>query len=134
MKRKIVISIFAIVVFLVATAGAFLQEAVPDLTDLGGVILWLATVGAPYFVGWALSLLIENWKGWSQLPRPVKFFIPMIASVLVAVGANILLQYPSVIDAVAPWFTIVMGAILGWLGTQSAYMKVKESEYGARFQ
>lgn len=134
MRRNILLIAFALVVFLIATGGAFLQEVPPDLTDLQGVLVWLATVGSPYFIGWVLSLVVENWAGWAALPRPLKIFIPMVASVLVSLGANLLLQYPTLIEQGAPWFSIVMGSVLGWLGTQQAYMSVNKAEYGARFR
>lgn len=134
MKRKILLIVFALFVLLVATGAAFLQETPPDLTDLQGVLVWLATVGSPYFIGFLLSLVVENWAGWAKLPRPVKIFVPMVAAVLVSLAANIALQYPVIIEQGAPWFSIVMGSVLGWLGTQQAYMKSNQVEYGARFK
>ena len=131
--RKFLILILVLVVFLVVSGFAFIQEAPPDLTDFGAVILWLATVGSPFVVGWALSLIIENWSGWATLPRWIKFFAPMVAAIVISVGANLLLKYPVFIETIAPWFTIVMGAVLGWLGTQGGYMISKRANYGARF-
>jgi len=128
MKIKLVL--FILLAFLLMGA-AFRQ--LPDLTDLGAVLVWLATVGSPFLVGWALSLLVENWAGWNKLPTMVKTLIPMLASVLIAMGATVALKYPDIIGQIAPWFTIAMGAVLGWLGTQKGYSYMKSNEYGARF-
>jgi len=130
MKKLLLISLWLLLMLFMVAAVSF---QLPDLTDLGAVLVWLATVGSPFLVGWALSLLIENWAGWAKLPSIVKTFIPMLASVLIAVGATYALKYPDLIGQIAPWFTVAMGAVLGWLGTQKGYVYMKSNEYGARF-
>ena len=130
MKKLLLISLWLLLMLFMVAAVSF---QLPDLTDLNAVLVWLATVGSPFLVGLALSLLIENWSGWGELPRFVKTIVPMAASVLIAIGATYALKYPDIIGQVAPWFTIAMGAILGWLGTQRGYVYMKSNEYGARF-
>ncbi len=101
-----------------------------DFTDFRAVLIWLAGAGAPYIVGYLVSLLAENWPKWHDLPRAVKFFTPMIFSLLLSVGATLLLNYPEVIGAISPWWAIVVAAILAYLGTQNAYIASKRAGYG----
>ena len=130
MKKLFLISLWLLLMLFTVAA---VSRQIPDLTDLTAVLMWLATVGSPFLVGWALSLLIENWAGWGNLPHFVKTIIPMVASVLIAIGATVALKYPDIIGQIAPWFTVAMGAILGWLGTQGGYSYMKRNEYGRRF-
>lgn len=102
----------------------------PDFTDLAAVLTWLAGAGGPYFVGWVLSLLAENWPAWHDLPRSVKFAIPLIASPIVAILATLALQQAAILEFAAPWYTIIAGSILGYLGTQQAYLRAKQAGYG----
>lgn len=104
-----------------------------DYTQLQQVLLWIAGVGAPAIVTYVLSWVVENWKGWSTLPHDVKVIVPMIVSVLLAIGANQLLQYPDVIATIQPWFQVTMSAILAYLSSQKAYLTAMEGGYGQRF-
>lgn len=102
-------------------------------TDLNQVVLWLAGVGSPMVIMYILSWVVENWKGWSLLPKDVKFLIPMVASVLLSVGSSYLLKYPEVISSIAPIFQVVMTSILAYLASQKAYLTAMSKGYGARF-
>jgi hypothetical protein len=108
----------------------------PNTETLTGIFLllqWLATSGgAAFAVGYALSLIAENIPAWHRLPSMVKTVVPLIAAPLVAVGATLILKYPTLLEMVGPWYTIVMGAVLAWLGSQNAYMKAKSFGYGAK--
>jgi chromate transport protein ChrA len=104
-----------------------------DSTQLGQVLLWLTGVGSPAVVMYILSWVVENWKGWINLPKDVKFLLPMIVSVLLSVGASQLLKYPDVIASISPWFQVMMTSILAYLFSQKAYMTAIKSEYGKRF-
>lgn len=104
-----------------------------DNTNLQQVLLWLTGVGAPAVIMVVLSWVVENWSGWSTLPHNVKVLIPMLASVLLSVGASILLKYPDVIATIQPWFQVVVSAFIAYAASQLAYMKVKTTEYGQRF-
>ncbi len=102
----------------------------PDWTDFEAVAGWLAFGGgAPVVIAYALSLLVENFAGWHDLPRGVKFILPMLASVLLSIGANYLLDFPSVIAEISPIWFVVVSAILAWLGSQAGYMKTKAVGY-----
>jgi len=102
-------------------------------TDLQQVILWLAGVGSPIVVMYILSWVVENWKGWSTLPKDIKFLVPMVASVLLSVGSSYLLKFPEVIASIAPVFQVTMTAILAYLASQKAYITAMSRGYGARF-
>lgn len=104
-----------------------------DWTNLQAVVTWVVGAGSPALVMYAVSWLIENWKGWATLPFAVKFLAPMLLSVLLSFGASMLLRYPELIAAIQPWFQIVAAAILAWLASQSAYMKALREGYGKRF-
>jgi len=102
-------------------------------TDLQQVIVWLAGVGSPIVIMYVMSWVVENWKGWSTLPKDIKFLIPMVASVLLSVGSSYLLKYPEVIEDIAPAFQVTMTAVLAYLASQKAYLTAMSKGYGARF-
>lgn len=104
----------------------------PDFTDLAGVLAWLAGVGGPYFAGWVLSLLAENWPKWHDLPKAVKVLTPLVLSALVAVLSTLALQQAELVELVSPWYTLIAGSVLGYLGTQQAYLSAKRAGYGAK--
>ena len=104
-----------------------------DNTNLQQVLLWIAGVGAPAIVMYVLSWVVENWKGWINLPKDVKFLIPMVASVLLSIGAQQLLQYPQIVATIQPWFQVTMTSILAYLASQKAYMSAMGAGYGKRF-
>ncbi len=101
-----------------------------DFTSLTAVLMWLATAGGPYFVGYVLSLIPENWDWWHKLDRTIKFIVPMFLSVLVAIGATVTLKYTAQIQVISPWYTLIAVTIMTYLGSQKGYMKVKETGYG----
>lgn len=106
-----------------------------DPTSLTSVLLWIvAGPGVVFLVGKFVSLVLENWSGWANLPTSVKFLVPIVLSALLGVGAQLLLAQPELVGAVEPWFKIVMLAILAWVGSQSQYIASKRAEYGARFR
>ncbi len=102
-------------------------------SDLQQVLLWLTGMGSPAVVMYVLSFLAENWKQWSLLPHWVKFYLPMILSIGLTVGAVSLLKYPAVIESIQPWFQVVVTAIIAFLASQKAYMTAMSSRYGKRF-
>jgi chromate transport protein ChrA len=104
-----------------------------DSTQLGEVLLWLTGVGSPIVIMYILSWVVENFKWWITLPKDVKFLLPMVASVLLSVGASQLLKYPEIIATIQPWFQVMMASILAYLFSQKAYMTAMKADYGKRF-
>lgn len=104
-----------------------------NYTDLQLVLTWIVGMGAPAIVAYVLSLVVENWAGWSTLPHNIKVLVPMVVSILLSIGASLLLQYPAIIAQIQPWFQMVVSAVLAYLSSQKAYMTVLERQYGQRF-
>lgn len=104
-----------------------------DYTQLTLVLTWIVGIGAPSIVAYVLSWVVENWSGWSTLPKEVKFILPMIVSVGLSIGASQLLNYPEIIAKIQPWFQVTMSAILAYLASQKAYLTAMTKGYGARF-
>ena len=98
--------------------------------DLKSVLEWLIAGGAPIAIMYAISLLAENWSGWHTLPKSVKFLVPMILSAGLAIGAQVLTGYADVVAEIAPWWKIVLVAVMSYIGSQKAYMSTKASGYG----
>lgn len=122
--RYLIITLFALLLM----GFTFVEN--PDWTDFEAVAGWLAFGGgAPIVVAYALSLLVENWLAWHDLPRGVKFILPMLASVGLSIGANYLLGFPEVIAEISAIWFVVVSAVLAWLGSQVAYMKTKAANY-----
>lgn len=101
--------------------------------DFQEVLLWLTGIGAPAVVMYILSWVVENWKGWSLLPKDIKFLLPMIVSVLLSFGASQLLKYPDVITTIQPWFQVLMTSVIAYLASQKAYLTAMDKGYGTRF-
>jgi len=105
----------------------------PDWLNLQAVLGWLVAGGSVFVVNYALALLAENWKGWTNLPTIVKFLIPIVVSVLIAIGAQYLLSLPDLLGQIQPFWALLVTIILAWLGSQKGYMAAKSSRYGARY-
>jgi hypothetical protein len=101
-----------------------------DYTVFEGVLKFLVGGGAPVVVTYALSLLVENWSKWHELPRWLKFLLPMLFSALLAVGAQILSGYADIVAAISPWWTIVVVAVTSYISSQKGYMATKTAGYG----
>jgi hypothetical protein len=127
--RYLIITLFALLLM----GFTFVEN--PDWTDFEAVAGWLAFGGgAPIVIAFALSLLVENFPGWHDLPRGVKFILPMLASVGLSIGANYLLEFPEVVAGIASIWFVVVSAVLAWLGSQFAYMKTKATNYARSAQ
>jgi len=103
-----------------------------DYAVLNEVLLWITGIGAPVIIGYVLSLLAENFPAWHDLPRAVKFMVPLLGSVGLSAGAHVLLGYPDVIAQIAPWWNVLATSVLVYLGSQKAYIDVKKSGYGVK--
>jgi len=104
-----------------------------DWTNIEVVLVWITGMGAPAIVMVLLSLLVENWNGWSTLPKIVKFILPMLASVGLSVMASVLLKHPELLELLAPWFQVVMASIIAYIASQKTYQATLKANYGARF-
>ena len=104
-----------------------------DWTNLKDVLTWLIGAGAPALTMILLSLLAENWKQWSTFPSWVKFFVPVLCSTLLSVGAGLLLKYPELLAQIQPWFQIVVSAILAYIASQKTYQNSMNAGYGKRY-
>lgn len=109
----------------------YLQAGV-DFASLVAVLTWISLAGGPYLAGWVFALLAENWPQWHDLPRQVKFAAPLVVSVALSIGANLLLQQNEVVSYLDPWYRMIAVAVLAYLGSQVAYMKAKKSDYAVR--
>lgn len=103
-----------------------------DYTQLAVVLAWLASgVGAAYIAGKVASYAAANWVWFQGLSSEVKTFLPVLASVLVAVGAQFALQYAAPqIEILSPWFGIIINTISAYFGTQKAFIEGRAVEYG----
>jgi hypothetical protein len=104
-----------------------------DYTQLTLVLTWIVGMGAPAIIAYVLSLVVENWAGWANLSHNVKVLIPMLASVLLSVGASYALKYPAIISQIQPVFQVTVSAFLAYLASQKGYMEVLAKQYGQRF-
>jgi uncharacterized membrane protein len=102
-----------------------------DWTVLEQVLLFLVSGGAVFVVNYALAYLVENFEFWHKLPSWLKFLIPIVASVLLAFGAQQLLLYPDIIAAIQPVWALIVTIVLAWLGSQRGYISAKAANYGA---
>lgn len=110
-------------------AFSFFTQQAPDYTDLPAVLVWLTGMGAPYVVGYSMAWILENVKWWHTLPEAVKFILPMLFSVGISVGSTYLLKNEELIQLLSPYWTLVVGAVLAWLGSQKAYITAHRVGY-----
>jgi len=118
---------------LLALVGRLLfQVEDVDFTSLVAVLTWISLAGGPYLAGWVVSLVAENWTQWHVLPRWVKFILPMLASVGLSIGANLLLSNNDAVTALDPYYRMIAVSVLAYIGTQAAYMKSKQAGYASQ--
>ena len=107
-----------------------------EYTDLTAVLTWLAIGGGGAVVTlMSFAYLAENWGKWHSLPTFVKSAVPMILSIAVALGAQAALDFlPGIITQIAPWFKIAIIALMAYLASQREYVKIKGTQYGAKYR
>jgi uncharacterized membrane protein len=101
-----------------------------DLPNLDAALKFLVGGGSSVVVMGALSYLVENWPKWHDLPKWLKLLLPMLASALLAVGAQILMGYADVVAELSPWYVIIVTAVISWINSQKTYASTKVSGYG----
>ena len=103
-----------------------------DCTVLSSVLAWLALGGGSVFVAnYAFAWLAENFEFWHKFPHWLKLLIPIIVSVLLAFGAQQLLEFPDIVGMIQPYWELFIFVILAWLGSQKGYITAKKDAYGA---
>ena len=101
-----------------------------DWTNLTAVLAWLLAGGSIFVVNYGLSLLVENWPKWHDLPRFVKFIVPLIVSIVLAIGAQVFLEQGQyLIEVIQPWWLVIVNVTIAWLGSQKAYISTKDTGY-----
>ncbi|MDD1710418.1 MAG: hypothetical protein LUQ37_05875 [Methanoregulaceae archaeon] len=135
MKKRLFLFGYIMVLSMIFVLPAVAQEGLPDWTNLGAVISWLAVGGgAPIIVGMIFAYIAENIPAWHTLPKWVKFTVPVVIAVLVGVGANYLLLQSDLIKAISPYWALIMSILLAWFGSQVGYMQTKRAGYGANYK
>ena len=86
-----------------------------DFTNLTAVLQWISLAGGPYLAGWFFALLAENWPKWHELPRQVKFILPLVMSVTLSIGANLLMAQSEIVAFIDPWYRMAAMAMLAYL-------------------
>lgn len=103
-----------------------------DWTQITAVLTWIvAGGGSVYLVNYALAWFAENFEFWHKLPSWVKFLVPIITSVLLAVGAQYLLGFEDILGLVQPYWEMFIMVLIAWLGSQKGYITAKKDDYGA---
>lgn len=117
---------------LMLIAARPMQGELPDWADLVAVLTWIAVQGGgPAIVVAALSWIVENWPKWHELPKWVKFWVPMLSSILLSALATLALDYlPDVVATISPYWRFIITAALTWLASQGAYVAAKSRGYG----
>lgn len=112
---------------------SLLFQALPDWLSLEAVLVWiLVGGGGVYVANYVFALIAENIAGWHNLPKIVKFILPMLTAVGLGFLAQYILAQPSIIDLVQPYWLLVISILISYLGSQIGYMKAKASGYGRK--
>ena len=89
--------------------------------DLTAVLQYLVQGGSIVIIAWAVSWGLEGMDWWHALTSKARSLIILGASLVLGVGAHVLLLFPDAIAAIAPYFATIMGTVVAWLGTQAAH-------------
>jgi len=110
-----------------------LFQALPDWLSFEAVLMWiLVGGGGVYIANYVFALIAENITGWHNLPKVVKFFLPMLTAVGLGFAAQYILTQPDIIGFVQPYWLLVVSILISYLGSQIGYMKAKTSGYGRK--
>ncbi|MHA2086439.1 MAG: hypothetical protein ACXABD_22060, partial [Candidatus Thorarchaeota archaeon] len=94
-------------------------QALPDWLSFEAVLLWvLVGGGGTYIANYVFALLAENWAGWHNLHKAVKFVLPMLTAVGLGFLAQFILAQPDVIGVVQPYWLLVVSILISYLGSQ----------------
>lgn len=127
MKRSlwIVLLFISLIALVFAAAFAFLQPV--DPTALVGVLAWLAAgPGAVWVAGRALCFLLEQIPGWATaISGMLRWWIVLILSAGLMVGAYLLLQRSELIAQIDPVYKMAFMLIAAWLGAKQQFTSLK---------
>jgi hypothetical protein len=101
-----------------------------EFGDIIFALTWLAGVGAPYLVGKLFAYIAENFPKWHELRREVKFLIPMIVSILLSMGAILLMGQTEIVETLGPIWSMISSAVIMYYGSQIGYREIKTTDYG----
>lgn len=107
-------------------------QTIPEWTSLVSVLTWLVGAGSAWVTAQVLSYLAENWVTWHTLPTIVKKIAPLILSPVIAIGAKLLLDQASVLEFLAPWYSIIAFGVLAYLASQTAHAAQVNAGYGLK--
>lgn len=97
---------------------------IPKAPDLNTILTWLAAGGGVIILSWAASWGLEGTTWWATLQPKVKSLIILGLSILLGVGATILLQLPNALAFVGKYLAgPVLGSAAVWIVTQYAHGK-----------
>ena len=100
--------------------GLVAPDEVPELPNFLEVVAgpagWVA-------VGVLVSMLLARWDWYNAQPSAVKQALPVAISAGVSIVARLLLTYvpPAFWIASAPYWYIIAGTVMTWLGSQGWY-------------
>lgn len=122
---------YAIVYILAQKAAASAMEVAPDPQQLASVLVWLGTGGAVAAINWVLANFLEKQTWWNGLPTLVKYLLPPVAAVLLGIGANELVKFDELVNAIQPYWFIIANIILAYFGSQLGHVMTKKKLEGA---
>lgn len=85
------------------------------------VLRYLMTAGG---AAAALSFILERVEWFQGLSATNKSWVVLGGTLVIALGAKAILVYvpKEILDALAPWFEVVAGVVVAWVGTQLAHL------------
>lgn len=80
--------------------------------------LFSPSMGGFAILTWFASWALEDAKWWHELSSKVRSIIFYAISVVIGIGAYLLVQNEALVTAVDPYFKILLAATSVWLSTQ----------------
>jgi hypothetical protein len=136
MKSRLLaaVGLMVLVTLVFAVGGISAQGEVPPAIDPGQVPAlpdFLRTLAGP--AGWVLlgafvSALLARWDWFNRQPPAFKGLVPVALAAALSILAQVLLTYvpASFWTAAAPYWTIIAGAAVTWLGSQGWFQLVEK--------
>lgn len=123
--------LLVLALIIVASLSLMLVAARPlqptDPTDLADVALWLAAgPGAVFIALYVVSHVLEWVPAWgAKLSGLHRGIIVTVLSLLIALAAFFLLRAPPIIDAVQPYYRVIVLVLLALAGSQAGFLQQK---------
>jgi hypothetical protein len=126
MNRLLKWVLTAVLLFTLLLTAAFVWAQPEDPTILLAILTWIAAgPGGVWVAGKVLSFLVEQIPGWQTISGTLRWWIVLLLSVGLTIGAYLLLQHVDLVAQLDPFYKMIFMLVTAWLGTQQQFTALK---------